>query len=428
MATIRATFRYLHDLPARVGRPLSRSYIPELDGLRFLALFFVLVWHASIRAMRDYANVTGPQGGDGYYWFFPHGEVGVILFFFISGFVVSQPFLSRPSHEWKVKSFYARRFIRIYPPYLIALSLCFVALKIVGYVPADAKSFNAPGMSLTSSYLASAFYLHSAVFNSASRLDPPMWSLELEVAFYALAPLLLLVYTRIASKAARLGCLGAVVACLLLATVVASSQFSVDGRYRWGLLCHGYLFLLGIGAADIAGDRLSRERRTHALFDLLFVAGLASIVGVGLYLSRIDARLSGAGATSALLFSTAAALVMVFAGAFYGTLSSRFLRLPWIRLIGTMCYSVYLTHIVTMQACGEVLDRLLRLHDATLVWATYFVILIPAALTAGLVFYLCIERPFATLAAYGGRRARPAAVPVSTPAAAVPRASNLQGN
>ncbi|WP_322091630.1 acyltransferase family protein [Paraburkholderia bannensis] len=427
MTKIRNAFRYLYDLPDRVGRPLSRSYIPELDGLRFLALFFVLVWHASIRAMRDYGNVAGPQGGDGYYWFFPHGEVGVILFFFISGFVVSQPFLSRPAQEWKVKSFYARRFIRIYPPYLIALSLCFVALKIVGYVPADAKSFSAPGMSLTSSYLASAFYLHSAVFNSASRLDPPMWSLELEVAFYTLAPLLLLVYTRIASKTARLACLGALVAALLLATVYAASQFSVDGRYRWGLLCHGYLFLLGIGAADIVGDRLSRERRTRWLFDAMFAAGLALVVGIGLYLSHIDARLSGAGATAALLVLTVSALAMVFVGAFYGALSSRFLRLPWIRLIGTMCYSVYLTHIVTMQACGEVLDRLQRLHNATVIWAMYLGILIPVALAAGLVFYLCIERPFATLATYGGRRSGAHVAPVSA-SAATSATSNLQGS
>jgi peptidoglycan/LPS O-acetylase OafA/YrhL len=404
MISWRPLLSRLYNLPNTVGRPVSRAYIPELDGLRFIALFFVLVWHASIRAVRYYSVETGNTGGDGYYWIFPHGEIGVVVFFFISGFVVSQPFLGRPSSQWNIKSFYIRRFIRIYPPYLIVLVLCYFALQIIGHVPTGANSYNQTNIPLSSSFMASAFYVHSVIFNTASRLNPPIWSLELEILFYAAAPLLLMLYTRIASRTARLLSMCLVILSLVVMTACTTSLLEIDGRYRWGMLCHGYLFLLGILAADIVGDSLSRPRKTTTFSDFIFLLGIGGIIAIGLQMTQVDARLSGGWSTLTLQLSTALSLALLFIGAFYGTASSQFLRLPWIRLIGTMCYSVYLCHIIAMQACSEILGRILHVRNVTLIWGLHFAVLIPVGIGTGLVFYICVERPFATLAANARRR------------------------
>lgn len=386
---------YMRTLPVALGRPLSRAYMPELDGLRFLALILVMFWHASIRATR-YSENNGMS--DGLYWYFPHGEVGVLLFFCISGYVVSQPFLNRPASEWDVKSFYLRRFIRIYPPYFVALSVCFLVLQIVGYVPQSASSYNSSNISLNYSYLASLFYMHGFVFNAPSRLNPPIWSLEIEIIFYAVIPFLMFFYMKIASRTARIWSIVALIFGLISLTAVGSSRFEIGESFRWGVLIHSYLFLLGVLAADISGDKLSKPRAKRLFLDFAFLIGLAGLLAIGFQMTQVDARLPGGWMTFLMELLVIVSLTLLFVGAFYGKLSSKFLSLPWIRLMGTMCYSIYLTHIVAMQAVSEVMGKIFEIESPFLIWSIWLGVLIPAGLVVGLIFYICVERPFAAAA------------------------------
>lgn len=387
--------RYFKKLPTLFERPRSRAYIPELDGLRFIALISVMFWHASIRATR-YSESNGMTSG--FYWFFPHGEVGVLLFFFISGYVVSQPFLNRPSTQWRVASFYLSRFIRIYPPYLVALTVCYLVLKVIGHVPAGANSYNSSNISLTSSYFASLFYAHGFIFNVPSRLNPPIWSLEIEIVFYIFAPLVLYVYTKIVSKTHRLTCLGGAIAALVAFNAVASSHFEIEDSYRWGPLINGYLFLFGILVADVFGPSISHPRAKTFYFDIIFMAGLSGLLGVGLKMTQVDADFPGGWLTLAMQCCILVFLALTFVGAFYGRLSSGLLSLSWIRWIGTMCYSIYLTHIVVMQATSELIAKALHLTSPWAIWSVWICVLIPITLVCGLIFYVFVERPFAIAA------------------------------
>lgn len=388
-------FRYLATLPTLFERPRSRTYVPELDGLRFVALVLVMLWHASIRATR-YSESNGMTSG--FYWYFPHGEVGVLLFFFISGYVVSQPFIKRPHAQWQIASFYLGRFIRIYPPYLIALTVCYLILRVLGHVPTGASSYNSSNLSLTSSYLASLFYAHGFVFNVPSRLNPPIWSLEIEIVFYALAPPLLYVYTAIASKRLRFLCLGGAIVGVIAFNAVASSRFEIEDSYRWGALINSYLFLFGILAADAFGEKISRHRSKNFYFDIVFLSGLLGLFAVGLKMTQVDADLLGGWLTFATELCILLFLAMMFVGAFYGRLSSGFLSLSWIRWIGTMCYSIYLTHIVVMQATSEVIGKIFHLTSAWAIWSVWIGLLVPITLVCGLIFYVLVERPFAIAA------------------------------
>jgi peptidoglycan/LPS O-acetylase OafA/YrhL len=376
-------------------RPRSRTYIPELDGLRFIALIAVMLWHASIRATR-YSESNGMTSG--LYWFFPHGEVGVLLFFFISGYVVSQPFIHRPRAQWGVPSFYLSRAIRIYPPYLVALTVCYLVLQVIGHVPKGASSYNSSNISLTSSYLASLFYAHGFVFNVPSRLNPPIWSLEIEIAFYVFAPLILHAYMKIASKTHRLICLGGVIGGLVAFNAVAASHSEIEDSYRWAPLIHGYLFLFGILVADVFGEKISRPRPKNFYCDIVFAIGLSGLLGVGLKMTQVDADFPGGWWTLATEFCILAFLALTFVGAFYGSLSSAFLSLPWIRWIGTMCYSIYLTHIVVMQATSELIAKALQLTSPWAIWSVWICVLVPVSLVCGLIFYVFVERPFALAA------------------------------
>lgn len=74
----------------------SSSYAPQIDGLRFLALLPVLLWHAGLRGERFYDAKLGYAGAatDKISYWMPHGHIGVFIFFFISGYIIAYPFLS----------------------------------------------------------------------------------------------------------------------------------------------------------------------------------------------------------------------------------------------------------------------------------------------------------------------------------------------
>ncbi len=385
----------LADLPRTVGRPVGRvAYIPQVDGLRFLAIFLVFLWHGSLRASR-YVDRLHQQGVHvaSFYRYFLHGEVGVDLFFFISGMVIAQSFLFRKK-AGSFRDFYAKRFIRIYPPYLVSLVVCFLFLAASGHRPEGARAFAATSISLTSSFAASAGYLHSLVFDAPSRLNPPMWSLEIEIQFYLLVPFFMLGYLRVRRQAVRLALLGALGAALIVGMAVLHQAFVFDGRFRVGLPAYAPYFLAGIAAADLStpGSLLARVQ-PGARYDALLLCGLGTLAALGLWFTRIDAHPLGLAANLLAPVAGLTATVLLYLGAMYGPVGRRCFGAPWIALMGTMCYSIYLTHIVVVQGVSELLLGRLPLRHAWLIWGVWLPVLAVAVLVVAFAFYLLIERP-----------------------------------
>ena len=384
-------FLTILQIPRRFGRQKTANYIAELDGLRCLAIVLVLLWHSSLRADRflDQSRASGHAAVD-LYGYFPHGEIGVALFFFISGFVVAKPFLARPRSQWSIRSFYWRRLVRIYPPYFIALTGCFVILGLMGWVPKGAQAFAQQNVSLLDSYVASLFYLHSIIIGTVSRLNPPMWSLEIEVLFYATVPLVLLLYTSAGSVRRRCVIGGSVV---LASILVNSLLVGLDFRLRLGLLSHLYILLFGVIVADVASEW--DPQAASFRHDLLTVAGLVLLLIAGLSMTEHDAKMPSSIYALVLQTSILIALLALYVGAMTGRLSRIILTNPWICLIGTMCYSIYLTHIVTMQVLSQILERFFLADNPFVVYPTYFIVLICPSILIAFVYYLVVERPFA---------------------------------
>lgn len=69
------------EFAAKFGRVTSGgSYIPQIDGLRFLAILPVLFWHSGLRGIR-----ASDGDMETAYLFIPQGHVGVDLFFLFRG-------------------------------------------------------------------------------------------------------------------------------------------------------------------------------------------------------------------------------------------------------------------------------------------------------------------------------------------------------
>ena len=308
-------------LLARIGRVTTTGfYIPELDGLRALAIFAVFLMH-----LVDFGGAYHllPKPSSSLEFCVNRisiaGGLGVALFFAISGFIISMPFqaaLCLKKKPVSISTFYKRRLTRLEPPYLISLLILLLARLWLG----DEKP-----LELVKSFFLSAFYMHNITAGSASLINPVAWSLEIELQFYLFAPFLLFFYCRL-NPLLRQTILG-VITIFLIAIRPESWrwQHSVIGVFEY--------FAAGIIMADNYLIRWNRSLPRNSLCDFYSVLTM-----VFLFL----AALLPPGKTTSLLRAVSIFLFVFFVlGSKY--LSSLFGN-PWIAALGGMCYTYYLYH------------------------------------------------------------------------------------
>jgi len=170
----------------------GRTIVP-IDGLRFLAISAVILYHVG-----EITHKYQPDPGAPYpaFWYIGPGRgfYGVQLFFLISGFILALPFARHHLQDAprpNVRRYYLRRLTRLEPPYLLTLLIYFVLL-----IRTHKYHFRA----LFPHLLASVLYLHGTIYHASSWVNPSAWSLEVEVQFYLLAPWLTFVFALPARK------------------------------------------------------------------------------------------------------------------------------------------------------------------------------------------------------------------------------------
>jgi peptidoglycan/LPS O-acetylase OafA/YrhL len=361
-------------------------YDPRLDGLRFLAILPVLVFHDFLRGERVVAAAKPLTAHE--QWMsalVPQGYAGVMLFFFISGFIITYPFLRAKAQDRpipSVRAFYVRRLLRLGPAYVIALTVCFLGLQLSGYAPADAPKFNAVSTPLPLSYLASLIYQHNMIIGASSRILPPIWTLEIEFQFYLFAPFLLAWYVRANAVVRRIAMLAGIGAGIALVSLPWLPDL-LGARLSLSVLGHLHFFLAGILASDVMFARKPAFRPWgDPLCAVGFVTLLASSVIAGSDTAHIMLREGG----------MLVGVLAIYAGSMLGERASRFLSAAPIAVIGGACYSIYLVHLPVIQVWSELVKRLVGPDNLTQSWMLMLPA-IPAAVAAGLVFFALVERP-----------------------------------
>lgn len=377
-------FAWIRRLPTRLSRVTANStYVPQIDGLRFLAIMPVLFYHAAARGERFYQDPSGVETV--FIQYLPHGSLGVSLFFFISGYIIAYPFLSGRAPA--LRHFFLRRVTRLEPPYIVVMLGCFAVLS-VGVTPVAAPNFYFTEGPLWQSLVASLTYSHSLVFGEHPRLNPPTWSLEREVQFYVLAPLILYAYGRIRAYGVRIAVGLALTVVLLVLGELISHHLDRTGFVRNTLLAESYGFMLGIVACDYSVRKNVFAMPRKAIFDIGFVIGLVGILFTGAVQFHVPFPFVIANG----LFR-AICMLLLFMAAARGTWSKTFLGLPWVALIGGACYSIYLVHVPLMHAAGQVVSKFVVFHSLAEAWLISWLVLVPATLAGGMVFYALVERP-----------------------------------
>jgi peptidoglycan/LPS O-acetylase OafA/YrhL len=166
--------------------PALTCRIPELDGLRGLAILLVLIEHYIVDA--SHLHVTRWQA----YALVPFRLTwsGVDLFFVLSGFLIGGILIDAKGSENYYSTFYCRRFYRILPLYFSWFFLFLVGLYLSGTAHADLlrRIFNRD-LPLWSY----ALFIQNVAMSMRGTIGPMWlgitWSLAVEEQFYLLLPL-----------------------------------------------------------------------------------------------------------------------------------------------------------------------------------------------------------------------------------------------
>jgi peptidoglycan/LPS O-acetylase OafA/YrhL len=163
----------------------SDRRIPELDGLRGIAILLVLSWHFT-------GMLADPGQGAVQYlaWhFLIFGQSGVDLFFVLSGFLIVGILIDNRDSPNYFKTFYARRMLRILPAYLILVAgfwLCVVTLdgRLAYYFDRQLPLWSL--LTFTQNWVMASLNGFGSMSIGAT------WSLAIEEQFYLFAPALIL--------------------------------------------------------------------------------------------------------------------------------------------------------------------------------------------------------------------------------------------
>jgi peptidoglycan/LPS O-acetylase OafA/YrhL len=341
--------------------------IESLDFLRGAAAFFVLINHVRGAFFAGGTKIVAQKGWSGLDFFdvislsilqiTSLSQEFVIMFFVISGFAMAH---SMSSFSGTLQ-FYKKRVIRIWPPYLLAvivgIAVCAIIIPYGGQLEQRCRD-----ACTLLQILAVAFYLDGIP------VAPQFWSLQHEVIFYALCPLLL------ANRRSVL--IGVIVAAVLL--VVGLASFGLTSPPTHNVLLNFlsiYLFYFMAGAA------LYHWHEFVPRADLrTFIAVVAALFG-----TAVAAKFRfGPSVPLDLLMIGATAFIIV-------NLPRHHMRITWLNL-GTFSYSIYIFHYQVIALLSLALSKWLG-KAPEIEGPFWWLLAVPLVLGACYLFYWVAERP-----------------------------------
>ena len=163
-------------------------FVGGLEGLRGYAALLMVVYHA-------WVLTGGPLLGGGRA-VLSGGFLAVDLFFVLSAFVLTLP-AARTGSFGSWRDYALRRAARIVPAYYAALAIALVLFHPLAGPAADRRPPTADAVLAHLSFLqVEARLLPSYDGALGFRVDPPLWTMSVEVAFYAVLPLVILGFLR----------------------------------------------------------------------------------------------------------------------------------------------------------------------------------------------------------------------------------------
>lgn len=336
---------------------MNKSRANEIDLLRFLAALAVVLFHY---AFRGYAAHSSPMPYPLLESVAKYGCYGVELFFLISGFVILMS-----ASGGSLKHFIVSRVVRLYPAFWICCTLTFLALLLF-----------ATGKPTFVQYVSNMTMLSSFSFMqklaAVSHIDGAYWSLAVEMRFYMLVAIVLML--RQIHRAEMF-------LTAWLATIILFELAQVDHMRDILMVDYGAYFIAGAMMFRIWSEGLSLLRMS-----VILGSWAISLYEVWISLPKLEAATHTVMDRSVVLsLITGCFLIMVLVA---------IRKTPWIGrrnwlVLGSLTYPLYLIH----QAIGYLIFN--RFYPAVnphlLLWGT-----IAAMIAIAYLINVHIERRFST--------------------------------
>jgi peptidoglycan/LPS O-acetylase OafA/YrhL len=357
------------DSTAEAGGPSHKRRIPELDGIRGIAILLVLVGHYCSRITADFE-------------LFSLASLGVNVFFVLSGFLIGGIILDEHREPGFLASFYRRRTARILPIYFTVVAAAFAAQALSeGQLWSDR---------LLSPWIYFTFMTNFALaqYQQTGLMLNPTWSLAVEEQFYLVMPFLMMV-----TPARRLPLLlgGIAVAAVFLRWMLASNVAAIEVL----LPCRMDSLLIGVAAA-----LLQRRADLVPHATLLLAAALAPLLFT-LALATVSHAAAAIFEPTAFALSTA----LLMLSAINGGIAAAPLRTSWLRFFGEISYGLYLLHEpFRVQLTGWLLGKTILTPGLDRIPVTALALVL--AVATATLSWRYFERPIIEWARRRGARAR----------------------
>lgn len=359
--------------PRNSGATPGSTRLDSLTPLRFFAAFAVFVTH--LYAGVWYAEV-GPNGEPMAMFMMHLSLVGVEFFFLLSGFVLT--WSARPSDD--TRSFWRRRFVKIFPNHLVTWIIGLALLLAVGQQVTFAQGW-------TTFFLVDAWTPDEHV---RMGVNPPSWSLGCEAFFYLCFPLLLRAIEKIRDNLlwpCAAGCFVVIAAIPPLAMALTPDSPQWSGLHAtWEQIWLSYNFpvtrifefILGIVLARIVIKRLWYPTGfSIALVAMPVCFGLAMLLPYPY-------------GAAALLVIPISLLVIATAHTDIAGRGS-FLRKRSMVVLGDWSFAFYLVHFLIINYTYPMIDP--EKDAGTLVKLAASVVLFFLSLLAAWGLHTAVERP-----------------------------------
>lgn len=355
----------------------SRFYLPELDGLRFIAFLLVFIHNApSISSSKIWTALH------------EYGWVGVDLFFCLSGYLITKLLVMEHEQTGKIniRNFYFRRILRIWPLYFfyIVIGLIYILftdgwhpvlpLHLIGL---SAFTYNIVYLFLT--YKVFAVYVH-------------LWTISYEEQFYIAIPWVTQKFARNSKDRNWL-----IILVIFLAGNIIRAMFIFFNAK------HPIIYMLPLThfEAMLGGVAIG-----HGLFDrslgslknwVMLLSGVTMIAIVFVLPNTYEIGWSLA--LTYPLAGTGTALIIFAIIKSKTSLTNKFLSTPLVIYLGKISYGLYIFHLLILSAIyhfsQKILGSLSQVNSTN--QPLYFFSGLLITILLSIASYTFLEKPFLRL-------------------------------
>jgi len=353
---------------------LGNEYLPYIDGLRGVAILFVILAHIGLGRVIP-------------------GGFGVSLFFFISGFLITRLLIVEYQQNNKIslKRFYLRRVFRLYPA-LVLMTILAVVILVLFHTRIHFLAILSSLFYFANYYYA---YFKPPAINDLDDIFNIAWSLSIEEHFYLVFPVLFYFFYKGGNRL------------LYLLLIVCVAAFGYRCHLLYNAAEEDAVIMLIYVVTETRVDSiiwgcisslLIHQKQSKWYSNILqskwaLIIGVAIILSPFIFSNRVFAEAFRFTRQSLAFMFIVPAIGFLAKGALIRKIFENFILV----FIGKLSYSLYLFHWLAVTLANYFFDF------ATLTWLA---VAMGLSISLSLASYYWVERPFVKLRKRFGSHAR----------------------